>query len=82
MKKIEELAALDPSYPADLARGVVLYRLARYPAAVEKFRRHLVQGIEYHTFYRERGRWVSAKTHEVCSTLLGQRLQQRWVATR
>jgi len=41
MKKIEELAALDPSYPADLARGVVLYHLARYPLAVEKFRQHL-----------------------------------------
>lgn len=41
LKKIEELAALDPTYPRDLARGVVLYRLERYLAAVEAFRRHL-----------------------------------------
>jgi hypothetical protein len=41
LKKIGELEAIDPSYPADLARGVVLYRLRRYPLAVEAFRRHL-----------------------------------------
>ncbi|MCC6553486.1 MAG: hypothetical protein IT372_10770, partial [Polyangiaceae bacterium] len=41
LKKIEELGALDPTYPRDLARGIVLYRLERYPAAVEAFRRHL-----------------------------------------
>jgi len=41
LRKIEELRALDPSYPADLGRGVVLYHLHRYPLAVEAFRRHL-----------------------------------------
>jgi hypothetical protein len=41
LKKIDELRALDPSYPADLARGVVFYRLRRFPQAVESFRRHL-----------------------------------------
>jgi hypothetical protein len=41
MRKIEELAAVDPSYPADLARGVVLYGLHRYAASTELFRRHL-----------------------------------------
>lgn len=41
MKKIEELAAVDPAYPADLARGVVLYGLHRYATATELFRRHL-----------------------------------------
>lgn len=41
LKKIDELSALDPSYPADLARGVVFYRLRRYSLAVEAFRRHL-----------------------------------------
>jgi hypothetical protein len=40
LKKVEELRALDPSYPADLARGVVLYQLQRYALAVESFRRH------------------------------------------
>jgi hypothetical protein len=41
LDKIKALAALDPAYPADLARGVVLYRLHRYPGAVEAFRLHL-----------------------------------------
>lgn len=41
LKKIDELAAIDPSYPRELARGVVLYRLRRYPLALEAFRRHL-----------------------------------------
>jgi hypothetical protein len=41
LKKIEELRALDPAYPADLARGVVFYRLHRYPQAVEALRKHL-----------------------------------------
>lgn len=41
LKKIDELAAVDPTYPAELARGAVLYRLGRYPLAVESFRRHL-----------------------------------------
>jgi hypothetical protein len=41
LRKIEELRALDPSYPADLGRGVALYRIRRYPQAVEAFRRHL-----------------------------------------
>lgn len=41
LRKIEELHALDPSYPADLGRGVALYRIHRYPQAVEAFRRHL-----------------------------------------
>jgi hypothetical protein len=41
LKRIDELAELDPSYPRELARGVVLYRLRRYPLALEAFRRHL-----------------------------------------
>lgn len=41
LKKIDEIAALDPAYPADLARGIVLYRLGRYLPAVQAFRRHL-----------------------------------------
>lgn len=41
LKKIDELAALDPAYPAQLARGIVLYRLGRYLPAVQAFRRHL-----------------------------------------
>lgn len=41
LRKIEELRALDPGYPADLAKGVVLFRLGTYPQAVEAFRHHL-----------------------------------------
>jgi len=41
LKKLDELAAVDPSFPVHLARGVVLYQLQRYPLAVEAFRRHL-----------------------------------------
>jgi hypothetical protein len=41
LKKIDELAAIDPAYPADLARGVINYGLHRYPVAVFHFRRHL-----------------------------------------
>jgi tetratricopeptide (TPR) repeat protein len=38
---IERLAARDPDYPAELARGVVEFRLGRFPIAAEAFRRHL-----------------------------------------
>jgi tetratricopeptide (TPR) repeat protein len=41
LRKVDELSALDPSYPRDLARGVLQFRLGRYPLAVEAFRRHL-----------------------------------------
>lgn len=41
LKKLDELGAIDPSFPVHLARGVELYQLKRYPQAVEAFRRHL-----------------------------------------
>jgi hypothetical protein len=41
LKKIDELAALDQAYPADLARGVVNFGMRRYPVAAGLFRRHL-----------------------------------------
>lgn len=41
LKKIDELGSIDVAYPADLARGIVLYRLGSYPQSVEAFRRHL-----------------------------------------
>lgn len=41
LKKVTELAAIDPDYPRELARGVLLYRLGKTEAAVEAFRRHL-----------------------------------------
>ena len=41
LKKLQELSALDHDYPVQLARGVVYFQLARYPLAVEAFRRYL-----------------------------------------
>jgi hypothetical protein len=41
LRKIEELAKIDPAYPADFARGVVLYQMRRFASATEMFRRHL-----------------------------------------
>jgi hypothetical protein len=41
LKKLDELTAVDPSFPIHLARGIVLYELRRYPLAVEAFRLHL-----------------------------------------
>jgi hypothetical protein len=41
LRKIDELAAVDPSYPAELAKGVVYYRLHEYTRSVESFRHFL-----------------------------------------
>ncbi len=41
LRTIDKLAAVDPSYPAELARGVVLYWLGSYALAMGAFRRHL-----------------------------------------
>lgn len=41
LKMIAKLQARDESYPADLAQGVVLYRMGRYGLATDAFRRHL-----------------------------------------
>jgi hypothetical protein len=43
---IDRLAQIDPSYPADLARGVVLYRTNQLPGAAEAFRRQLERSGE------------------------------------
>lgn len=41
LKRVDELAQIDASYPASYARGVLNFRLGRYDKAVEGFRRHL-----------------------------------------
>lgn len=41
LKKIEELVPLDPTYPAQLARGIVYYQRGDYVRAVQAFRDHL-----------------------------------------
>jgi len=41
LRKVEELGRIDPAYPYALARGVLFYRLGRYPSAAQAFRDHL-----------------------------------------
>lgn len=41
LRKVDDLGTLDGAYPRDFARGVVLYRMGRFPLAVEAFRAHL-----------------------------------------
>jgi hypothetical protein len=41
LKKIDELAAIDPSYPRELARGIVLFHMQRYALAAKAFNNHL-----------------------------------------
>jgi len=41
LRSIERLTEIDPTYPAEIARGVVRYQVGRYALAAEHFRRHL-----------------------------------------
>ncbi|MDI1448816.1 hypothetical protein [Polyangium sp. 6x1] len=41
LRKIDELSALDPSYPRELARGIVRYRKGEFGRAAEHFAMHL-----------------------------------------
>jgi hypothetical protein len=41
LRKVDELSLLDPAYPQALARGVLYFRLGRYPDAAQAFRDHL-----------------------------------------
>lgn len=43
LRKLGEIAQIDPAYPYDLGRGVLLYRLGAYMAAAEAFRDHLAE---------------------------------------
>lgn len=43
LRKVDELALVDPAYPAELARGVVQYRLGDGRSAVLSFRDHLAK---------------------------------------
>src|SRR5262245_15817266 len=43
LRKVEELSHIDAEYPYALARGVLFYRLGRYPTAVQSFRDFLSQ---------------------------------------
>jgi hypothetical protein len=41
LQTVERLKQRDPSYPAELARGVVMYQTGRFALAAEAFRSHL-----------------------------------------
>ena len=41
VRKIDEVLALDPTYPADLAKGVVYFRHHSYELAAKSFTTHL-----------------------------------------
>jgi len=44
LRKVEDIARVDPAYPSVLARGVLFYRLGQHAAAVQAFRDHLAGG--------------------------------------
>lgn len=60
MRKIEELARLDTSYPYVLARGVLSYRLGRYPEAVQAFRDYLGSAEDGRYVLRARNYFAAA----------------------
>jgi hypothetical protein len=65
LRKVEELGRLDPAYPYALARGVLFYRLARYPEAVQAFRDHLGSEGEGRYFLRARNYLMTATARAV-----------------
>jgi hypothetical protein len=65
LRKVEELARLDASYPYALARGVLFYRLGRFPEAVQAFRDHLGNDSEGRYFLRARNYLMAATARAV-----------------
>jgi hypothetical protein len=60
LRKVEELGRIDPSYPYALARGVLFYRLGRYPAAAQAFRDHLTASTDGRYALRAKNYLVAA----------------------
>jgi hypothetical protein len=60
LRKIEELARIDASYPYVLARGVLFYRLGRYPEAVQAFRDYLGSAEDGRYVLRARNYFATA----------------------
>jgi hypothetical protein len=60
LRKVDELGRIDPSYPYALARGVLFYRLGRYPAAAQAFRDHLTSSTDGRYALRARNYLVAA----------------------
>jgi hypothetical protein len=65
LRKIDELARLDLSYPYTLARGVLLYRLARYPDAAQAFRDYLAGAEDGRYWLRARNYLAVASARAV-----------------
>lgn len=61
LRKIGEIAHVDPSYPAGLARGVLLYRVGRYPAAADALRDYLAASEDGSYALRARNYMAEAK---------------------
>jgi hypothetical protein len=64
LRKIEEIAAVDPSYPYALARGVLLYRVGRFPAAAQALRDYLAAATDGRYALRARNYLVAAMERE------------------
>jgi len=64
LRKIEEIAAIDPAYPYALARGVILYRVGRYPAAAQSLRDYLAASTDGRYALRARNYLVAAVARE------------------
>ena len=60
LRKIEELARIDGAYPYVLARGVLFYRLGRYPEAAQAFRDYLGAAQEERYVLRARNYFAIA----------------------
>ena len=65
LRKIEELAHIDASYPYALARGVLFYRLGRYPEAAQAFRDYLGAAEEERYVLRARNYLATATARAV-----------------
>ncbi len=60
LRKIEELARVDPVYPYALARGILFYRLGRYPASAQALRDYLGSATDGRYYLRARNYLVAA----------------------
>jgi TolA-binding protein len=58
---VNALARIDPSYPADYARGVLLYRSGRPAEAARAFSRHLEVYPDGPWTLRARNFWLAAQ---------------------
>jgi hypothetical protein len=65
LRKIDEIAALDPTYPRDFARGVALFDIGELPRAVEAFRAYLERAPEGPLALRAKNHIVAASQRSV-----------------